>query len=277
MKNLNQDGSAGEDRVSAGRAWSRRRLLGGLGAAAGMAAASFIPLTQIPVAGESHPQDHVAGKGAKRQWAFVIDLRRCDGCKKCTEACQKEHYLPKDQEWIKVFEIKDEEGRKRFFPRLCMMCENPPCLKVCPTAATFKNAEGVVLINQDKCIGCRMCMAACPYEARYFNYDDPPKPKGPFDNPMPEFPVPQQKGTVGKCILCVHNADKGKLPFCVDACTMDALFIADLNSDVMTNGSGATFQLSKYIYDNDAFRYKEELNTSPRVWYVAGHTQDLEF
>ena len=98
-----------------------------------------------------------------------------------------------------------------------------------------------------------------------------------FDNPMPEFPVPQQKGTVGKCIMCVHNVDKGKLPFCVDACSMDALYIVDLNSDVMTNGSGETYLFSKYIYDNDAFRYKEELSTSPRVWYVAGHGQDLAF
>src|SRR3990172_4961765 len=109
MKSLNQDGNAGESRSGAGQAWSRRRLLGGLGAAAGMAAASFIPLTQISVAGEEHPQGHTAAKSTKRQWGFVIDLRRCDGCKKCTEACQKEHFLPtskkddrENHEWIKV-------------------------------------------------------------------------------------------------------------------------------------------------------------------------------
>ncbi len=272
------DANGGAVSAEGARSWSRRQVLGGIGAAAGVAAASIIPLTQIPVP-ESRPPGVQAATGAtpKRQWAFVIDMRRCDGCKKCTDACQKEHFLSKDQEWIKVFEIKDDAGRKRFMPRLCMMCENPPCLKVCPTAATFKNDEGIVLVDQSKCIGCRMCMAACPYEARYFNYKDPKKPPSPFEQPMPEFPVPQQKGTVGKCILCVHNADKGKLPFCVDACTMDALFLADLNTDVMTNGSGETYQLSKYLYDNDAYRYKEELNTSPRVWYVAGHGQNLEF
>ncbi len=204
-------------------------------------------------------------------------MRRCDGCQVCTKACQKTHYLPKDHEWIKVFEIKDKQGRNSFMPQLCMMCENAPCLKVCPTKATFKNAEGVILVDQDKCIGCRMCMAACPYEARYFNYTDPPAPPSPFANPMPEFPVPQQKGTVDKCILCVHFAAVGKLPACVEACPMDALYAADLNSDMMTNGSGETYQLSKYLYDNDAFRYKEELNTSPRVWYVAGHGQSLAF
>ena len=148
---------------------------------------------------------------------------------------------------------------------------------MCPTGATFKNPEGVVLVDQDKCIGCRMCMVACPYEARYFNYSAAPKPPSPFDNPMPEFPVPQQKGTVGKCILCVHYADKGRIPACVEACTMDALYISDLNSDVMTNSSAETYQLSTYLYDNDADRYKEELNTSPRVWYVAGHGQSLTY
>ncbi len=259
------------------QAWSRRRVLGGLGAAAGMAVASIVPLTQIPVASSKGSAEHEPAPKGARQWGFVIDMRRCDGCLYCTKACQKEHFLPKDHEWIKVFELEDKKGRKSYMPRLCMMCENPPCLKVCPTAATFKNDEGVVLVDQSKCIGCRMCMAACPYEARYFNYKDPIKPPSPFDNPMPEFPVPQQKGTVGKCILCVHNADKGKLPFCVDACTMDALYIVDLNSDVMTNGSGETYVFSKYVYDNDAYRYKEELNTSPRVWYVAGHGQDLAF
>jgi dimethyl sulfoxide reductase iron-sulfur subunit len=272
----------GEEPVPDGerRGLSRRRLLGGLGvAAAGMAAATVIPISQIPIAETSdkaHSQAAHATDG-KRQWAFVIDLRRCDGCKACTDACQKEHYLPKDQEWIKVLKSTNDAGLNSYFVRICNMCENPPCLKVCPTAATFKRDDGVVLIDQNKCIGCRMCMVACPYEARYFNYNEPLKPKTPFANPMPEFPVPQQKGTVGKCILCVHNADKGKIPFCVEACTMDALYIADLNSDVMTNSSSQTYQMSKFLYDNDAFRYKEELNTSPRVWYVAGHGQNLEF
>lgn len=270
-----EDSLSGSDR----HGLSRRRLLGGLGVAAGMAAATVIPISQIPIAEtpQQAPAPAPSTSTTKRQWAFLVDLRRCDGCKACTVACQKEHYLPKDQEWIKVLSETDSEGLKTYFVRLCQMCENPPCLKVCPTAATFKRDDGVVLIDQSKCIGCRMCMVACPYEARYFNYNEPLKPPTPFSNPMPEFPVPQQKGTVGKCILCIHNAEKGKVPYCVDACTMDALYIGDLNSDVMTNGSGMTYQLSKYLYDNDAYRYKEELNTSPRVWYVAGHGQNLEF
>jgi molybdopterin-containing oxidoreductase family iron-sulfur binding subunit len=254
---------------------TRRRFLGGVGAVAGVAAAGLIPLTQVsPKPASTHAS---MAKGGNRQWAFVIDLRRCDGCSKCTEGCQEAHSLPKEHEWIKVYETTDEDGVQHFMPRLCMQCENPPCLKVCPVGATFKNDEGVVLVDQSLCIGCRLCMAACPYEARYFNYEDPPKPKGVLDNPMPEFPVPQQKGTVGKCILCVHNTSVGKLPACVESCAMHALFIADLNADVMTNASGETYKLSKYLSENDAYRLKEELNTSPRVWYVAGHGQDLEF
>lgn len=256
---------------------SRRRLLQGLGGAAAMAAASGAGLATWArrlSGGEARAE----GAGAKpdRQWAVVVDLRRCDGCKDCTVACQDTHYLNRDQEWIKVYESEDESGNKTFMPRLCMQCENPPCLKVCPVAATFKNDQGVVLVNQDRCIGCRICMAACPYEARYFNFDDPIKPPGPFDNPMPEFPVPQRRGTVGKCILCVHYTDKGILPACVEACRMDAIYIADLNTDVMTNRSGETYKFSKYVRENDAFRLREELNTSPRVWYVAGHGQALE-
>ncbi len=264
----------GQGSPANGRSLSRRRLLQGLGGVALVVAAGTGAATLVrPALGRAAQGQ--SSKQPQRQWAFVIDLRRCDGCTYCTQACQKAHYLPPDHEWIKVYEVEDEAGYRYFMPRLCMQCENPPCLKVCPVAATFKNPQGVILVDQDRCIGCRLCMAACPYNARYFNYEEPPKPAGPFDNPMPEFPVPQQKGTVGKCVLCVHNTVNGKLPACVENCYMDALYIADLNSDVMTNRSGETYKLSQYLSDNDAFRYKEELNTSPRVWYVTGHGQNL--
>ena len=255
---------------------SRRQLLQGVGGAAALAVATragVAALSQRPLDGEARAQS--PSEEAQRQWAAVIDLRRCDGCGLCTVACQTMHYLPKDQEWLKVYEVKDREGNRHFMPRLCMHCENPPCLKVCPVAATFKNPQGVVLVDQSRCIGCRLCIAACPYNARYFNFSDSPKPPSPFANPTPEFPVPQQRGTVGKCMLCVHNIGKGILPACVDSCVMGALYIADLNTDVMTNRSGDTYKLSQYLRENDAFRYKEELNTSPRVWYVAGHGQAL--
>jgi molybdopterin-containing oxidoreductase family iron-sulfur binding subunit len=209
-----------------------------------------------------------------RQWAFVIDLRRCDGCDACTAACQKAHYLNRDQTWIKVYRMSSGSGVKYFMPRICMQCENAPCVRVCPVSATYKNSEGVVLVDQNKCIGCRTCMAACPYEARYFNWSDPLPAPSTVEQPMPEFPVPQQKGTVGKCILCVHNAAVGKVPVCVEACHMGALWIADLKADVATNGR-ETVKLSHFLRENDAVRFREELGTRPRVWYILGHGQKV--
>jgi molybdopterin-containing oxidoreductase family iron-sulfur binding subunit len=93
---------------------------------------------------------------------------------------------------------------------------------------------------------------------------------------MPEFPVPQKRGTVGKCVLCVHYTEMGRLPACVQACRMDAIYIADFVTGVMTNRSGETYELYSYLKENDGFRFKEELNTSPKVWYVAGHGQSLD-
>ena len=248
---------------------SRRQLLGTLGGlGTGVLAAGFVPL--------AFHEAEAAETGPKREWAMVIDLRKCDGCKACTEACQTTHHLPESFEWIKVFEVHDKQGASFFMPRPCFQCENAPCLKVCPVAATYKADGGVILVNQDRCIGCRMCMAACPYGARYFNYGDPPIASNPFQHPTPEFPVPQQKGTVGKCMFCVHKSANGELPACVEACGMGAIWIGDLVEDVATNGD-ETVRISTFIKDNDAFRYKEELGTGPRVWYIAGHGQLLDY
>ncbi len=249
---------------------SRRRILkalAGLGAGGALAGARAASRAAAASAG---------GPTAQHQWGFLIDLRRCDGCEACTKACQRTHHLTKQQTWIKVYKLTSSAGQAYAMPRLCMQCENPPCVRVCPVGATYRTAEGVVLVDQSVCIGCRTCMAACPYEARYFNWSDPPAAPTVLQQPMPEFPVPQRKGTVGKCVLCVHNTDVGKLPACVEACTMEALYIADLQADVATNGH-ETVKLSKYLRDNDALRFREELGTRPRVWYVLGHGQKLNF
>ena len=249
---------------------SRRQLLGRIGGGAGtLAAAALVPIHFDADAASARPS-------TQHQWAMVIDLRRCDGCAKCTEACQDAHHLPKSFEWIKVSTLKNKRGQRFFMPRPCMQCENAPCVRVCPVAASYHDPTGVVLVDQDRCIGCRMCMAACPYGARYFN-ESAPEYANPFGTrPTPEFPVPQQKGTVGKCMLCVHKTADGMLPACIDACSMYALYLGDLVTDVATNGR-ETVRLSKLLNDNDAFRFKEELNTGPRVYYIAGHGQDLGF
>ena len=213
---------------------------------------------------------------SKHQWAMVFDLRRCDGCGHCSDACSQMHYLSHGIEWIKVYHLTGSLGQKYYVPRPCMQCENPPCLRVCPVRATFKAADGVTLVDQNVCIGCRMCMGACPYAARYFVFQNPPSVPSTLQKPSPEWPVPQIKGTVGKCVFCVHNTRIGKLPACVTGCPMEAIYYGDLATDLATNGHEAV-KLSTLIKDNDAVRLKEELGTKPRVYYIAGHAQDLNF
>ncbi len=208
------------------------------------------------------------------QWTMIMDLRYCNGCNDCTTACQYTHVLPKDITWIKVYEMSNPDGQSYYLPRLCQMCEDPPCQAVCPVGATFRNDEGIVLIDQNVCIGCRTCMAACPYESRYFNTEPMPTvPKQPFP-PSPEWPVPQQMNTVGKCVLCAADLSKGMLPSCAQACGMGVIYLGDLTSDVAVNSQGNAVKLSQFVKENDAVHLKEELGTNPRVWYIPGHGQD---
>ena len=214
-----------------------------------------------------------------RQWCMVIDLRKCEGCitidqpPQCTQACIAMHFVPKGQKWIEVFKVKIAGGRSYFMPTPCYQCENAPCVKVCPVKATYHNEEGIVLIDQNRCIGCRLCMAACPYQRRFFNWSTPSlPPEAAFAKYSPDFPVPAKKGTVIKCIFCSHLLKVGKLPGCVTGCPMKALYIGDLSSNMASNGVEIV-QLSKFLNENDAYRYKEELGTQSRVWYLPGHGQ----
>ncbi|MDP3002884.1 MAG: 4Fe-4S dicluster domain-containing protein [Bacteroidales bacterium] len=215
-----------------------------------------------------------ARKGiANKKFVMVIDLAKCDGCKKCTEACQVMHYTESDREWIKVFRIQDADATAPyFFPKPCFHCDNPPCTKVCPVNATFKRQDGIVLIDNVRCIGCRMCMAACPYSTRFFNWSQPdPGQTAEIGNVpySPEQSVPRRIGTVEKCDFCPDMIRQGKIPACVSSCPMDTIYFGDQNENAVTNGSGITVKLSQHLGDNAGYRYLEELGTEPRVYYLS--------
>jgi molybdopterin-containing oxidoreductase family iron-sulfur binding subunit len=263
--------------------------LGALGAVPLMAAPTVIDQF-IARAGSGTPSDKALSLQARtqsdpattkdgriRQWTMIIDLRNCDGCQsngtppQCTTACIEGHYSPEPMEWIEVFEGDLAGGGTQFIPTPCQQCENPPCLKVCPVGATFSTPEGTVLIDQDRCIGCRICMAACPYDRRFFNWGDPPvPPESLLADYSPDTQVPGQRGTVMKCDFCPDMVRDGTLPFCVQACPNDAIWYGDLEEDIATNGRSIV-RASAFLSDNDAYRLKEHLGTEPRVFYVPGH------
>ena len=205
-----------------------------------------------------------------RKWIMAIDLAKCDGCGKCTEACSKMHFIPPTREWIKVLRIKDsEKTAPYYFPMPCFQCDNPPCTKVCPVDATFKRQDGVVIIDNDRCIGCRLCMAACPYNARSFNWELTEEAAEAKTQPYsPERGFPRKVGTVEKCDFCPDMAAAGKLPACASICPMGAIYYGDENEDAVTSGLGETVRLSKLLKDRAGYRHMEELGTKPRVYYL---------
>jgi len=205
-----------------------------------------------------------------RRWIMVIDLSKCDGCGHCTAACSKMHFVPPTRQWIKVLRLRESERTSPyFFPQPCYHCDNPPCTKVCPVDATFKRTDGVVLIDNDRCIGCRFCIAACPYGARSFNWgkpNDPPEAKQAAYSA--ERGYPRKIGTVEKCDFCPDMAVQGKLPACAAHCPMGVIYYGDQNEDTVTNGLGKTVRLTALLRDNAAYRHLEELGTEPRVYYL---------
>ncbi len=213
-----------------------------------------------------------------KQWAMVIDIEKCkkykDECDfACVKACNYAHNIPdipppKEIKWIwpDTFEHAfPEYAENEYFIEkfedapvllLCNHCEHPPCVRVCPTEATFKRDDGIVMMDFHRCIGCRFCMAACPYGARSFNWF---KSKEYLKHYNPEFPA-RGKGCVEKCLFCYEEIDQGKMPVCVEACPYGALIFGDLydeNSPVV-----------KVLKKRKAIRRKEELTTGPSVFYL---------
>ncbi|MBI2952736.1 MAG: 4Fe-4S dicluster domain-containing protein [Chloroflexi bacterium] len=216
-----------------------------------------------------------------RRWAMIIDLRSCDGCQsvgkppQCTQACVQGHYAPEPMEWIETYEAELPGGGTQFIPTPCQQCQNSPCTNVCPVGATFHSPEGIVLIDQERCIGCRICMEACPYDRRFFNWGQPTQPPETiFQTYNPENQSPAYKGTVMKCNFCPHMARSGRLPYCAQACPNNAIYYGDLEEDLATNGVQVV-QFSRFASYNSSYHLKEDLGTEPRVYYIPGYGQNV--
>jgi len=240
-------------------------MIGGGALVATLAAAKG---TAAQVLGHVLPSRSIAPTNQK--WVMVIDLAKCDGCGDCTKGCQEMHFIPPMQEWVSVFEMRDNpEAGSYFLARPCMQCDNPPCVRGCPVGATFKRTDGVVIMDQDRCIGCRNCIAQCPYGARSFNWGEPTHTPEELAQPYsPEYNYPHRKGVVAKCGFCPHFLREGKLPACAQECSMGAIYFGDEYEDAVTNSKGETIQLSKITQQGAAFRMMEDLGTEPRVYYL---------
>jgi molybdopterin-containing oxidoreductase family iron-sulfur binding subunit len=223
----------------------------------------------------------------ERRWVMVIDLRKCVGCHACTIACVAENKLPPGVVYRPVLE--EERGTypnvsRVFVPRPCMQCEEPPCTPVCPVNATYVDAEGVIVMDYDRCIGCRYCLNACPYSARttdfgytYVNKNLPVaeglivgrdladdyeraanyeygkewKRSGKLESPV---------GNARKCHFCLHRVHEGELPACTTTCIGRSTFFGDVNDPDSL--------VSELIKLPNAIRLREELGTKPKVYYL---------
>jgi molybdopterin-containing oxidoreductase family iron-sulfur binding subunit len=213
-------------------------------------------------------------------FGYAFNISKCKGFRRCIEACINENNLDRkaDTQYIRIFEIEDgvvdldkadatfqhevpAEGHF-YLGTQCFQCADPPCVKVCPVGATWQEPDGITVIDYDWCIGCRYCMAACPYWARRFNWAEPEVP--------PEEVNPNQhylgnrarmKGRVEKCTFCIHRTRQGRLPACAEACPTGARVFGNLLDP--------DSEIRWVLANKRVFRLKEDLKTEPRFWYFS--------
>ncbi len=213
-----------------------------------------------------------------KKYVMVIDLARCKHALKCQDACQKYHHLSGMNVWLKVFKMQDAATTAPYWmPKPCLHCDKPPCVKVCPVNATYKRDDGIVLVDNERCIGCRFCMAACPYSTRSFNWEEPEfLSRSSGATYSPETGFPQKKGTVEKCDFCPDMLRQGKLPHCVTACPNGVFYMGDFNEDTVSNGA-ETVRFSQLIKDKGGYRLNERLGTEPSVYYLPPTNRLFQF
>lgn len=226
---------------------------------------------------EDHDKKYNVREGIpNRKFVMVIDLAKCKNALKCVSACNKHHYITGENAWIKVHRMQESKDTAPYWmPRTCMHCDQPACVTVCPVDATFKRRDGLVLIDNERCIGCRFCMAACPYSIRVFNWEEPKQGEMSEitmhlggETPSPDYAgMPSRIGTVDKCDFCPHTIKNNELPHCVTACPNGVFYFGDKYEDTVTNGE-ETLRLSKLLTDKAGYRLLEELGTAPSVYYL---------
>jgi molybdopterin-containing oxidoreductase family iron-sulfur binding subunit len=202
----------------------RRRFIGGALAATGAALVPGVMLMEV-----AHSRAPEEGVSSKNRWGLLIDTTKCaTGCNDCVTACNTENGLSgktglQDSQWIRKVELTNNKtGATHSLPMMCQHCEHPPCVDVCPTGASFKRADGIVLVDRHICIGCRYCMMACPYKARSLVHEDL--------NDTQLAHMPRGKGCVESCTLCMHKVDRGdRTTACAEACPEKAIVFGDLN------------------------------------------------
>ncbi|MDM8547561.1 sulfate reduction electron transfer complex DsrMKJOP subunit DsrO [Candidatus Venteria ishoeyi] len=195
----------------------------------------------------------------KVRWGILIDANKCaDDCSDCVQACNETYGLSgherpaTDAQWIRKVTVKDRQtGHVTSLPLMCQHCENPPCVDVCPTGASFKRENGIVLVDKHICIGCRYCMMACPYKARSFIHET-------LEDQKAE--APRGKGTVEACTFCVTRIDQGEeTTACAQACKHEAMLFGDLNDPDSA--------LSKRLKDEPSVQLRADLELNPGVRY----------
>jgi molybdopterin-containing oxidoreductase family iron-sulfur binding subunit len=229
---------------------------------------------------------HVSATPAREGvvFGYGLDLSRCVGCRRCAYACAAENNNARGEgeiHWIKVLELDKEHGVDLahanayyeaeavprpghfYMPVACQQCRNPACVKVCPAGATWKEPDGIVVVDYDWCIGCRCCMSACPYGARRFNWREPELPAAEL-NPNTHYlgNRPRQKSVVEKCTFCIQRVREGRYPACVEVCPMGARKFGNLLDP--------TSEIRQIMEKKRVFILKEELATRPQFYYFYG-------
>lgn len=225
---------------------SRRRFLAKAGVTVAAGLAAGVRFIDFPKANAAT----APASGAQR-WGMLVDASKCaTGCNACVQACNDEHGITShgrpqsDAQWIRKVRLRDKvSGRETSLPLMCQHCEDAPCIEVCPTGASFRRADGIVLVDKHSCIGCRYCMLACPYKARSFIHENLTDQK-PWS--------PRGKGTVESCNLCVHRIDegKGRIPACAESCEREghrAILFGDLNNPTSSVAKAMSEQQSQEL------------------------------